>query len=407
MSDRKQVQLTAQHATLGRALVLQVNANLRTLVVHGPSNAAFLASLEKLVETINALLPHGGGRLEIRLCDDIVLLNGGVLRATAQTQPAFTALGKQLALRDVGGLGFTRAMDVEVLRHWFLRFGQAAETPEQRQLVARSLDELRPYGIETYDLRALNRQDMDAVRLNSLSYALQTYGRAILAFRAFVLALEGGRDPFLGKLNIVRVVQDLVDIVTSSPGLLREVLRMRDAHRDAFITAAGDYAARHAASTCLWALLVGTTLRLSRFELLDLGTSALLAKVGFALLPEDMTEKAGELTPHERHMVRLATVRAVQALIAKSRLSDIMMRRVVVAYEHQRPYAQSGGEPGSTHVYSRIVAVSDAFDAMLTPRPWRDAMPMDIAVDNLRAQSGQRFDPVLVDLLSEVARTGG
>lgn len=407
MTERKVVQLSPQHAALGRALVLQLNANVRTLFVHGPNNAAFLASLGKLLETINALLPLGGGRLELRVCDDIVLLNSGVLRATPATAPAFTLLSRQLALRDVGGLGFTRTMDMEVLRHWFLRFGQPIETPEQQALMRRSLDELGPYGIETYAPRALNRQDMEVVRLNSLSYALQAYGRAILSFRAFVLALEGGRDPFLGKLNVVRVVQDLVDIAATNPGILRRVLRMRDEHREAFITASGDYVARHAASTCLWALLVGTTLRLGRFELLDLGTSALLAKVGFALLPEDMTEKTGELTPHERHQVRLATVRAVQALIAKSRLSDIMMRRVVVAYEHQRPYAAPGGEPGSTHVYSRIVAVSDAFDAMLTPRPWRAALSMDTAVSNLVAQAGQRFDPVLVDLLAEVARTGG
>jgi HD-GYP domain-containing protein (c-di-GMP phosphodiesterase class II) len=407
MSERQVVLLPPQLLAEGRLLVLQLNANLRTLFVHGPNNAAFLSALDKLIETINGLLPHVGGRLELRVYDDIVMLNGGVLRANAQTAAVFSALGRQLALRGVGGLTFTRSMDQELLRHWFLRFGQPADTADQRALIHRSLGELTGHGIETHPLLALTRQDLEVVRLNSLSFALQAYGRAVLGFRAFVLALEGGRDPFRGKLNLVRVVQDLVDIAVTSPGLLRRVLAMRDEHREAFVTAAGDYAARHAASTCLWSLLVGATLELGRFELLDLGTSALLAKVGFALLPEDMTEKPGELSAEERRQVRLATVRAVQALIAKSRLSDIMMRRVVVAYEHQRPYAHPTGEPTNTHVYSRIVAVTDAFDAMLTPRPWRGALPAEVAVQNLRAQAGQRFDPVLVGLLAEVSRAAG
>ena len=405
MTERRVVQLPAQQVALGRTLVLQLNATLRTLFVHGPSNTAFLAVLDKLTATINELLPHCGDRLEIRVYDDIVMLNGGVLRQSAQTAAIFGALARQLGLRGIGGLIFTRPMDGEVLRHWFLRFGQPAETADQRALIARSLGELETYGVQTLEPRALTRHDLELVRLNSLSFAIQAYARAIVSFRSFVLALEGGRDPFVGNLNLVRVVQDLVDIASTSPGLLRRVLALRDEHRDAFMGVAGDYAARHAASMCLWSLLLGATLELGRFELLDLGTSALLAKVGFALLPEDMTEKAGELSPEERRQVRLATVRAVQALIAKSRLSDIMMRRVVVAYEHQRPYAHPSGERTNTHVYSRVVAVTDAFDAMLTPRPWRDALSMDSAVDNLRAQAGQRFDPVLVGLLCQVART--
>ena len=45
MTERKVVQLSPQHAALGRAMVLQLNANVRTLFVHGPNNAAFLRDI--------------------------------------------------------------------------------------------------------------------------------------------------------------------------------------------------------------------------------------------------------------------------------------------------------------------------------------------------------------------------
>lgn len=388
----------------GRTVVLRLFAAIRLLRGHGANNEAFLGALETLAQSIDALLPFGGGQVRLEFLDDILLLNGAILRVSARVSMQFSALSQLLRERGVGGVGFLREVDPELLRHWLLRLEQPPSESGGVEHIRRSLDELRPYGIETFGPKVLTRQDQQVVHVSSLGFALQAYARAIIGFREFVHALEEGRDPFSNKLNLVRVGQDLVDIVVEGPGLLRKVMDVRDEHRAIFERAAGAYAPRHAASTCVWSLLVGATLGLSRLELLDLGTSALLSKVGFALLPEWMTEKRGELSSEERRQVRLGTVRAVQALIAKSRLSDIMMRRVIVAYEHQRPYASPEGHVTNTHLYSRIVAVTDAFDAMVTPRSWRDALPVQVALSNLEEQAGSRFDPALVRILDAVVR---
>ncbi|HEX2210838.1 MAG TPA: HD domain-containing phosphohydrolase [Longimicrobium sp.] len=47
---------------------------------------------------------------------------------------------------------------------------------------------------------------------------------------------------------------------------------------------------------------------------------------------------------------------------------------------------------------ARIIALADAFDAMTQPRKYRDAMPVDRALEALREGSGTQFDPALVDL---------
>jgi putative nucleotidyltransferase with HDIG domain len=47
---------------------------------------------------------------------------------------------------------------------------------------------------------------------------------------------------------------------------------------------------------------------------------------------------------------------------------------------------------------ARIIAVADAFDAMTQPRKYRDAMPVDKALQALREGSGSQFDPALVEL---------
>ena len=42
---------------------------------------------------------------------------------------------------------------------------------------------------------------------------------------------------------------------------------------------------------------------------------------------------------------------------------------------------------------ARIVAIANVFDAMCSPRPWRDALPVSEAVEHIRTHSGTRFHP--------------
>ena len=51
---------------------------------------------------------------------------------------------------------------------------------------------------------------------------------------------------------------------------------------------------------------------------------------------------------------------------------------------------------------ARIVAVIDAFDAMTSDRPYRKALPREVAFDELRKGSGTQFDPKVVKAFIEI-----
>ena len=55
---------------------------------------------------------------------------------------------------------------------------------------------------------------------------------------------------------------------------------------------------------------------------------------------------------------------------------------------------------------ARIVFACDAFNAMTTDRPYRDAMPVEEGLAELRANAGTQFDPAVVDALVEVVEQG-
>ncbi len=75
---------------------------------------------------------------------------------------------------------------------------------------------------------------------------------------------------------------------------------------------------------------------------------------------------------------------------------------VPVIYHHQECYDGRGYPGGLTGeeipLGSRIVAVLDTFDAMTSDRPYRKALPLERAFEELRRYSNRQFDPFIVDL---------
>jgi hypothetical protein len=86
-------------------------------------------------------------------------------------------------------------------------------------------------------------------------------------------------------------------------------------------------------------------------------------------------------------------IRQIRSVIGKGKLNAAIMRRVVVAYEHHLPLAEQN------HVFSRIVSVADAYDALTTKRPWREGFTADEGLRILMQHTGTKYDPLVVKVL--------
>lgn len=369
--------------------VLQLLSAIRTAQLHGPGNHATTTAIQRLVEVANALIDSSGGVVRIQLVDDILLVNAIRFQPRTISHQHFDTLKGFLHERGIGGVAFLRPLTEAEVREWLVVASRPVRDERDAAELRAALQRLVDLGIEVLEIQTLaGVDDFASVNVSTMSYALQTYARAVIGFRELVSALRAGRDPFSGRIHVVRVVQDLVDIAGERIDLLLKILELRRVN-GALLK--DSYSEVHAANTCLASILIGRLLGLDRVALLDLGTSALLADVGFALLPEALTERQSVLSPQEYAELRVFMMRAVQSLIGRGRLSDAMMRRVIVAYEHHEPQRDA-------HLYSRIVAVADAFDALVSGRPWRAPNEPTVALAMLR-QDRQRFDPLVVETL--------
>ena len=123
--------------------------------------------------------------------------------------------------------------------------------------------------------------------------------------------------------------------------------------------------------------------------------------IGKIATPDAVLLKPGKLTPDEWEIMKQHPSVGLSILDGSSR--PILKAAAVIAHQHHEKFDGSGYPQGlmgaDIHVYARIVAVADVFDALSHKRCYKEAWPVDAVVAHLRDVSGQHLDPVYVELL--------
>jgi HD-GYP domain-containing protein (c-di-GMP phosphodiesterase class II) len=148
--------------------------------------------------------------------------------------------------------------------------------------------------------------------------------------------------------------------------------------------------------------LIGARLGLLGEELDQLKQAAELHDVGKMGIPDAILKKPGPLDQSEWDFVRGHTVIGERIISAAPSLTQVA-RWVRSSHERWNGSGYPDGLVGEDIPLSaRIIAVCDAFDAMIGPRPYRLGMPISGALDELRRCSGTQFDPQVVERFCEL-----
>ena len=130
-----------------------------------------------------------------------------------------------------------------------------------------------------------------------------------------------------------------------------------------------------------------------------------LHDVGKILVSDKILRKPGRLTPEEFEEIKKHTIDGGE--IVKQILHDISNEEYVnfaidiATYHHERwdgtGYPQKLKEE-EIPLSARIMAIADVFDALVSKRCYKDAMPVDEAFKTIQEESGTHFDPKLVEV---------
>lgn len=150
------------------------------------------------------------------------------------------------------------------------------------------------------------------------------------------------------------------------------------------------------------AVNLGTGLALAEEDLDRLALAGVLHDVGKIHLDPSILGKPGPLTDSEFELMRRHP--ELGFAMTRNRLDSKVAEAIL--YHHERwdgrgyPFGLTAEE---IPILSRVVLVSDAFDAMTSTRAYQPALPVDYAVNEIRNNAGTQFDPQVVDVFLELA----
>jgi diguanylate cyclase (GGDEF)-like protein len=233
------------------------------------------------------------------------------------------------------------------------------------------------------------------IALASAALSEQGEGFAIKASHGAVILPHEARDATLAlKIADQRMYAHKEDRRSSATRQTRDILLQVLQEREPDL---GD----HLKGVAQLAMGVGARLSLLSEELDEVVRAAELHDVGKMAIPDEILHKPGPLTDAEWSFVRQHTIIGERILSAAPALLPVA-QLVRASHEHWDGSGYPDGLAGEAiPLGARVVAVCDAFDAMTTSRPYRDAMSIDDALAEIRACAGTQFDPTVVDAFCE------
>jgi diguanylate cyclase (GGDEF)-like protein len=226
-----------------------------------------------------------------------------------------------------------------------------------------------------YSAKGLGRDQVQAFRPVDEG---GTLARATIDSAARARAAQIGRDAF----------------AASKEGLLEAL-----AQRPGWAGGASQLIARLAAD-------IGRAVGLPDADIDRIHTASLLHDLGKLAIPDEILSKPAPLTPDEWRSI-VEHPRIGQVVLEQA--GAIRDAAAIVLHHHEwfngsgYPHGLAGAE---IPIGSRIVAIADAYEAMISERPYKRAMDHHEAIAELRRQSGVQFDPELVEVFVTLVGPG-
>jgi diguanylate cyclase (GGDEF)-like protein len=244
--------------------------------------------------------------------------------------------------------------------------------------------------------------DTSSAQLDAWTVSLEEHGEGFMISASAGMALlpeEGVTPSEALSLCDRRMYQLKNERRTSAASQSRSVLLAALAARNADL-------GEHMGAVGVWAERVAIALGVPENELQDLRYAADLHDMGKVAIPDSILSKPGPLNDEEWEFMRRHTIIGEGILAASPALSRVAR---IVRSTHER--FDGRGYPDQLKsqdipLAARIISVCDAYDAMVSERPYRKSLTPPAALTELRKCAGAQFDPVVVRAFVEASSAG-
>jgi putative nucleotidyltransferase with HDIG domain len=170
------------------------------------------------------------------------------------------------------------------------------------------------------------------------------------------------------------------------------------------VDAKDHHTAGHSIKVSDYSVKIAEALGLSERDIVDIKYAALLHDIGKIGIPDEIIKKPTKLTPEEFEIVK--THPQIGAKIIKE-IESLSAMVPIILHHHERFDGKGypdGLKGDAIPIGARIVHVTDAYDTMVSARAYRDMLPAELAVSELRKNAGNQFDPKIVEEFITILR---
>jgi len=222
-----------------------------------------------------------------------------------------------------------------------------------------------------------------------------TYAEILQHTQELFLLMRSGKLPEQAKIE--KIVKQIMQLVQEKESLIVAAIIGSNVE---------GYEDAHTAVNCaILSMVVGQTMKLPAYRLTQLVLGALLHDVGMLKVPEETLKKTGKLSTEDIQKLRTHPLYSYRTITRELHYPEDIG---LIGLQHHERW-DGDGYPRRTagpdiDILARIVSVTDAFEAMISEKPYRNSMIGYAAMKSLLSDNGRRFDP---DVLKAFLRAMG
>lgn len=199
-----------------------------------------------------------------------------------------------------------------------------------------------------------------------------------------------GKTQIVKEMELRQQIRDIVEELLLNRNMMINMIDLR---------CFDNYTYFHSVNVAVLSIVLGISLGLQKDMLIRLGLGAIMHDIGKVFIDKEILNKPGKLTAEEYNIIKTHSERGYEYIRERFSLPAMSSRAVL---EHHEKYDGSGYPYGKQKdeisVFSRIIAVSDVYDALSSERQYRPAVNPSESMEYIMCGSGSLFDPIIVDL---------
>jgi HD-GYP domain-containing protein (c-di-GMP phosphodiesterase class II) len=241
-------------------------------------------------------------------------------------------------------------------------------------------------GVETQESSVVPDGSGDKERIES-----------ILAFYSdFTVYMEGLYTRYVTKTELdykalIERMKGLCQVLAENKRFVLRAQSLAPQHKN--------YLVSHAVRTSIYSIILGSTIKLPQFKLIELGAAAALHEIGMVRLPPQLYMAGRALSPQERKSITAHPVLGYNLLKEK----QVPLAVCLAALEHHERVNGSGYPRALTadkiSLYSKIIMVACSFDAVTANRPYKEAKDGYSGMVDILKNEGKQYDDLVIRAL--------